>query len=58
MSKHGLPRAARRRRDPRHFLADKSLEAHFKGPWPSYNFIDALQTKAGAQGRSLENRPV
>ena len=28
----------------RHFLADKSLEARLKGPWPPYNFVDALQT--------------
>ena len=42
----------------RHFLADKSLEARLKGPWPPYNFVDALQTQAGAQGGSLEDRPV
>ena len=42
----------------RDFLADKSLEARFKGPWLPYDFVDALQTQAGAEGGSLENRPV
>jgi len=42
----------------RHFLADESREARIEGPRPPYNFVDALQTQAGAQGGSLENRPV
>ena len=42
----------------RHFFADKSREARIEGPWPPYNFVEALQTQVGAQGGSLENRPL